>query len=62
MIVGVSSFGAEVSMMCDGWVVLTIGEERKTSVWIRVGSHADQLSSTRGLDRACAVNMTAGGA
>ena len=27
--VGVSSFGAEVSMVCDGWVVLTISEERK---------------------------------
>ena len=29
--VGVSSFGAEVSMVCDGWVVLTISEERETT-------------------------------
>ena len=35
VMVGVSSFGAEVSMVCNGWVVLTISEERKTSVWFR---------------------------
>ena len=35
VMVGVSSFGAEVSMVCDGWVVLMISEERKTSVWIQ---------------------------
>ena len=34
VMVGVSSFGAEVSRVCDGWVVLTISEEGKTSVWI----------------------------
>ena len=31
--VGVSSFGAEVSMLGDGWVVLTISLKRKTCVW-----------------------------
>ena len=32
--VGVSSFGAGVSVVCNGWVVLTISEEHKTCVWI----------------------------
>ena len=33
--VGVSSFGAGVSMVCDGWIVLTISEKRTTCVWIQ---------------------------
>ena len=59
---GVSSFGAEVSMVCDGWVVLTISDERKTSVWIRGMVPSRRLSSTRSLDHACGVAMTARGA
>ena len=31
--VGVSSFGAGVSVVCNGQVVMMISEERKTCVW-----------------------------
>ena len=30
---GVSSFGAGVSVVCNGRVVMMISEERKTCVW-----------------------------
>ena len=47
-------------MVCDGWVVLMISEERKTSMWIQGVVPSGCITSTRGLDRAYGVDMTAG--